>query len=117
ALDDVRREMGVDPTENQGKVVQVAQERCRELLRSKTSFVFNATNVVRQTRERWIDLFAAYHARIEIIYLEPPLETILLQNSRRPDPVPAQVIRRLAEKTDVPTWAECHDLRLLESAD
>src|SRR5690606_108354 len=46
ALDDVRREMGVDPTENQGKVVQVAQERCRELLRSKTSFVFNATNVV-----------------------------------------------------------------------
>jgi len=114
SLDDLRDEMGVDPTENQGKVVQAAQERCRELLRSKTSFAFNATNVVRQTRTRWMDLFADYHARIELVYIEPPLETILSQNATRPDPVPDAVIRRLADKTDVPTWAECHGLVVAE---
>lgn len=110
SLDEVRDYMGVDPTENQGQVMQAAKERCRELLRSKTSFVFNATNVVRQTRMRWVDLFSDYHARIEMVYVEPPLETILCQNAGRPDPVPEAVIRRLAGKTDVPTWAECHRL-------
>lgn len=110
SLDDVRDDLGIDPTENQGKVVQAAQERCRELLRSKTSFAFNATNVVRQTRTRWMDLFADYHARIELVYIEPPLEAILRQNAGRTDPVPEAVIRRLADKTDVPTWAECHKL-------
>lgn len=110
SLDDVRDDLGIDPTENQGKVVQAAQERCRELLRSKTSFAFNATNVVRQTRTRWVDLFADYHARIELVYIEPPLDTILSQNAGRTDPVPEAVLRRLADKTDVPTWAECHKL-------
>ena len=114
SLDEVRGEMGVDPTDNQGKVIQVAQERCRELLRSKTSFAFNATNIVRQTRQRWIDLFADYHARIELVYIEPALNIVLRQNAQRPEPVPEAVIRRLADKTDVPTWAECHSLLSVE---
>ena len=65
-----------------------ARERCREHLRAGRSFAFNATNLLRQTRERWIDLFADYGARIEIVYLEPPLSVILGQNGRRPTPVP-----------------------------
>jgi predicted kinase len=31
------------------------------------SFAFNATNLLRQTRRRWIDLFADYEARIEVV--------------------------------------------------
>ncbi len=114
SLDDLRDDLGIDPTENQGKVIQAAQERCRELLRSKTSFAFNATDVVRQTRQRWTQLFADYHARIQLVYIEPPLATILSQNATRADRVPEEVIRRLADKTDVPTWAECHELKILD---
>ena len=55
SLDNIRREMKVTPTDNQGKVVQVGREQCREMLRSCTSFAFNATNIVRQTRQRWVD--------------------------------------------------------------
>ena len=40
------------------------------------------------TRNRWINLFADYRARIEIVYVEPPLTTIRNQNRRRPSPVP-----------------------------
>ncbi len=36
-------------------------------------FAFNRTNITRQVRRRWIDLFADYGARIEIAYLEPEL--------------------------------------------
>lgn len=113
SLDAIRRELKIDPTDNQGEVIQVARERCRELMRTGTSFTFNATNVMRQTRQRWIELFSDYRALIEIVYIEPPLNTILKQNSQRDDAVPQDVIHKLAAKTEVPTWAECHELSLL----
>ena len=112
SLDDIRAELGVDPTDNQGTVVQLAQERCRELLRARTSFAFNATNLLRQTRQRWIGLFADYEARVEIVYIEPMFQRLLQQNQQRPNPVPEQVIRKLASKSEPPTWTEGHSLIL-----
>ena len=69
---------------------------------------------MRQTRARWLDLFADYNARIEIVYLEPPFETLLRQNKSRSKAVPEQVIRKLAEKCEPPTWMECHELIISE---
>jgi putative nucleotidyltransferase with HDIG domain len=113
-LDDLRVELEIEPTENQGEVAQLAQERCKELLRAKGSFAFNATNTLRQTRGRWIDLFAKYGARIEIVYLEPPILKLLLQNKSRSKAVPEHVIQRLVGKCDPPTWLECHRLIVSE---
>ena len=113
SLDDVRGELDVEATDDQGEVIQVARERCRELLRSGRSFAFNATNLLRQTRQRWIDLFADYGARIEIVYVEPPLPVILAQNKRRERPVPEKVIRDLAARCEPPTLTEAHGLRLV----
>lgn len=110
SLDALRHELDVDPTDNQGEVIQHARERCRELLRAGQSFAFNATNLLRLTRQRWIDLFADYGARIEIVYLEPPLETVLRQNRQRPNPVPERVIRNLADKCEPPGWDEAHTI-------
>lgn len=110
SLDNIRGELGFEPADNQGQVAQLAQERCREFLRSGTSFAFNATNTMRQTRGRWLDLFVDYNARIEIVYLEPPFETLLSQNKSRSKAVPEQVIHKLADKCEPPTWLECHSL-------
>lgn len=110
SLDDIRSELDVEAIDNQGCVIQQAKERCRELLRSRKSFAFSATNLLRQTRKRWIDLFADYAARIEIVYIEPPLPVILAQNKRRQQPVPEHIIRELSEKCEPPTWTEAHDL-------
>ena len=73
-------------------------------------FAFNATNITRQIRGRWIELFADYGARIETVYLEPPVATILAQNKRRANPVPANVILRLVEKLEPPATTESHSL-------
>jgi predicted kinase len=110
SLDDFRDQLGVEPTENQGTVIQAAKERCRELLRANTSFAFSATNLVRQTRSRWIDLFAQYGARIKVVYVEPPFSTLLARNKQRSRSVPENVIRDLAERLEPPTWTECHEL-------
>lgn len=110
ALDAIREEMDVEATDNQGEVIHAARERCREHLRIGQDFAFNATNITRQMRQRWIDLFKDYAARIEIVYLEPPVATLLAQNKRRTNPVPEKVILRLLEKLEPPTVTECHSL-------
>lgn len=117
SLDDIRAELHVKPTDNQGEVVQLARERCREYLRTGTSFAFNATNILKQTRGRWIDLFADYNARIELVYLEPPFDRLLRQNKDRSHSVPEQVITRLAAKSEPPTWAEGHRLIMSDGDD
>ncbi len=114
ALDELRSELDVDPTDDQGAVVQLARERCRELLRGRKSFAFNATNLMRLTRKRWIDLFVDYNARIEIVYLEPPMKTILLQNRERTRQVPESVMAHLTTRLEPPTCTECHHLTLKE---
>ena len=110
SLDEIRTEMKIAATDNQGAVAQTAKERCREFLRSGSPFVFNATNTIKQTRQRWIDLFASYHAHIEIVYLEPQLETVLARNLKRASSVPTSVIKKLASRCEPPTWTECHQL-------
>lgn len=110
SLDDIRGQLDVEATDNQGQVIQAAKERCRELLRAGRSFAFSATNVLRQTRKRWVDLFADYNARVEVVYVEPRFSMILAQNKRRERPVPETVIRDLADKCEPPNGTEAHDL-------
>lgn len=110
SLDALRHTMEIEPTDNQGEVIQMAREACREHLRAGHDFAFNATNVTRQMRQRWIELFADYDARVEIVYLEPPITKILDQNRKRSNPVPEKVIIELMEKLEPPTITECHSL-------
>lgn len=114
ALDAIRDVLDVDAMDNQGEVIQLAREQCRTHLRAGRNFAFNATNITRQMRQRWIQLFEDYNARVEIVYIEPPLGTILSQNRRRKSPVPENVILRLLEKLEPPTMAECHGLVLVQ---
>lgn len=110
SLDEVRQKLKIDPTENQGEVAQWAKEECRRLLRASESFVFNATKTMFTTRQRWIRLFNDYRARVKVVYVEPDLEVVLKQNRSRESAVPENVIRRLADRLEPPTWAECHEL-------
>lgn len=114
SLDDLRRDYEIDPSDNQGKVIQAGRERCREHLRAGRDFAFNATNILKLTRTRWVDLCADYGARIEIVYVEPPLATIVRQNAGRKAPVPTAVIRKLTGNLDPPDWTECHHLTLFD---
>jgi predicted kinase len=111
SLDDVRADLDVDPEDDQGRVAQEARERCRQHLRAGESFAFNATNLQKQTRSRWIDLFADYRFRVEIVYLEPLLETALRRNRRRERPVPERIIRRNLDRAEIPTPGEAHSVR------
>jgi predicted kinase len=113
ALDAIRDALDIEATDNQGEVLQAAREKCREHLRAGRDFAFNATNITHRIRQRWIDLFADYSARIAIVYVEPSVVTVLSQNKRRMNPVPEKVIQRLLDKLEVPTITECHSLTVI----
>jgi len=113
SLDEIRTEMKVDPTDDQGRVIQVATDRCRQFLRGGTSFALNATNVLGQTRNRWLSLFADYKAWVELVYVEPPIKCILKQNRGREQSVPENVILKLAAKVEPPSWLEAHQVLLV----
>ncbi|MEM9547944.1 MAG: AAA family ATPase, partial [Bacteroidota bacterium] len=83
SLDNIRRKHKISPTDKKGngRVIQLAKEKAKEFLRTKTSFVFNATNITRDMRSRWIGLFTNYKARVKIVYIEVPYKSLIHQNS------------------------------------
>ena len=108
SLDDIRREHKISPTNKKGngRVIQMAKEQAKVFMRSKTSFVFNATNITKELRGKWIMLFNDYHAKVKIVYLEVPYKILLKQNKNRPYPVPAKVIEKLLHKLEIPLFDE-----------
>ena len=108
SLDEIRREMKISPAENQSKVVEIARERAKELLRRKQPFVWNATNLSPMVRQKQIKLFAQYHASIRIVYLETQWEEQLRRNAGRPDAVPEQAICHMMEELVLPEVKEAH---------
>ena len=102
SLDRIRAELGVRPTDNQGEVIREAQERAKEYLRKKLSFIWNATDLTKETRQKPVMLFERYGARVRIVYLETDWITREARNSGRDDAVPENAVARMLKKTVLP---------------
>ena len=111
SLDALRRQMNISPNDDQGVVANQAKAIAREYMRAGRSFVWNATNTTRSMRSLLIDFFAAYQARIRIVYLEVPFEELLRRNRSRMAMVPEAVIHKLAGKLEVPEPTEAHEVQ------
>jgi predicted kinase len=82
--------------------------RPAELLRRRQPFAWNATNVTRQVRAPLIELFASYRARVRVVYVDAPFDSVIARNQQRENAVPARVIERLASKLEAPDLTEAH---------
>jgi predicted kinase len=111
SLDDLRTELDIDPKDEQGTVLQHAREQARAYLRQKRSFVWNATNISRQLRGECSRLFAAYNARIRIVYVEAPPDVLFARNRQRAAPVPEKILERLMDRWEVPDRTEAHQVQ------
>ncbi len=112
SLDDIRRENKIDPTNKKknGQVIQLGKEKAKEFMRSKTSFIFNATNITSDMRSKWISLFTDYGARVKIFYIEVPYKKLLSQNHNREYKVPEKVIESMIRKLEMPVPKEAHEI-------
>ncbi len=106
SLDEIRTSSGIRPTDGQGEVIQAAQAAARACLRKKQPFVWNATNLTRETRRKLTGLFERYGARVRIVYLETDAETRAARNAGRPHAVPEAAVSRMLQKTVPPAADE-----------
>lgn len=111
SLDNIRKQLNILPTDNQGKVISTAQGRVKELLRNKQPFVWNATNITESLRMKWISLFEQYGAGVEIVFLETEWEAELQRNSDRQDVVPVSKIADMLSKLEIPQPFESENVR------
>lgn len=117
SLDDMREEMDVEWTDNQGRVVQAVLEAAKSHLRAKRDFVWNATNITSDQREKVISLLRDYNARVRIVYLEAPRDVLRKQNAERDASVPEAVIERFLAKLEPPKDWEAHEVvRVIRNA-
>lgn len=110
SLDEIRKKLGVLPTENQGKVIAAGHEAAREYLRKKQPFVWNATNITAQMRSMLISLFEQYGASVRTVFLETDREEQLRRNAERTAKVPLSVIDRMLSKLELPERFESEEV-------
>ncbi|GAA3297972.1 hypothetical protein GCM10020218_084500 [Dactylosporangium vinaceum] len=110
SLDDLRAELGVRPTGDQGPVAAAAYARAKEHLRAGRGYVWNATNLTRALRSRSIAVAADYGARVEVVSVEAPPDVVHRRNRGRSRTVPPAVIDRMAGRWEVPDPSEAHSV-------
>ena len=106
SLDQIRKELGVLPTQPQGKVINEARQRAKEFLRNHQPFVWNATNTTSMIRRKQIQLFEQYHASVKIVFLETDWETEQARNSGRKNEVPQTAIEKMLKNLELPEMRE-----------
>lgn len=110
SLDAIREKLGIPPSKKSDKVAHVALEQAKELLRRKEPFIWNATNIVRETREKLVKIFAGYGARVHILYLEVPYSELLLRNQKRERYIPKNVLEDMIRKLEIPAPWEAYEV-------
>ena len=111
SLDDFREKMKISPEDNQGAVVEACEAEALKLLRAKKPFIWDGTNVFRDVRSSLVAMFAKYAASVRIVYVEAPSwQEMLTRNQERERSVPTAVVTRLAERLDMPSINEAHEV-------
>jgi predicted kinase len=113
SLDDIREELGFKAGTGTGQAIQEAKERAKQYLRVGQDFVWNGTNITRETRMQLIDLFTSYKihpARVVIQYVETASNQQVVQNKDRKAVVPSKIIAKFVRNLEVPDLSEAHQL-------
>lgn len=110
SLDDIRRELGVKPGDNQGTVIQTAHERARIYLRKKEPFIWNATSLIPALRKTQISLFEDYGAQVRIIFLETGYEENIKRDRERASCVSEKIISDMLNRFIPPEAFEANQV-------
>lgn len=113
SLDDLREKTRIAPSKDSGRAAQAALELARGYLRRKQSFIWNATNIIQETRQKLVRLFAGYGARVHILYLEAPYEELLRRNAVRTRHIPETVLEEMIRKLEIPAPWEAYEVRVI----
>jgi predicted kinase len=113
SFDDAREELGLRHGKNEGMVAHHAIDKAKGLLREHTPFVWNATHLSPQMRDKTLDLLFAYHANVRLVYLERPRTELLHRNHRRDTSLSNKALEGMLFKWEVPLPTEAHQVEYI----
>ena len=90
-----------------------AVDKAKALLRERKPFVWNATHLSAQMRTKTLDLLYAYHASVQLVYLERPRAELLSRNHRRDTSLSNKALECMLFKWEVPYLTEAHQVSYL----
>ena len=108
SFDDAREELRLTYGDNDGAAAHLVIDRAKALLRKKEPFVWNATNVNPQLRQKALDLLFSYGAEVEIVYLEVLRKELFQRNARRDTTLSNAKLEQMLLKWEVPLPTESH---------
>ena len=84
------------------EVTDIAHVLCLEALRDGMTVIVADTNLIGKYRKGWRDYARMTNSTYEeVSFLDVPLGVCLERNAARPDPVPEDVIRRMAKTVQI----------------
>jgi predicted kinase len=110
SMDDIRDEMGISATDNQGKVHQESYNRIKAFLRRGEDFAVNTTALTRVMRQKLTGTVLDYDGHLTAYSIDVPLDVARARNKGRTDPVPDEVIVKLGSKREPILSTEVHVL-------
>jgi len=117
SFDDAKAELGLKHGENDGLAAHRAVDKAKALLRLREPFVWNATHLSEQMRNKTLDLLYAYDAHVSLVYLEVPADTLFRRNARRDTTLKQRDLERMLHRWEVPLPWEAHEVRYVVEAD
>lgn len=112
--DDIRIDLGIENgigTEEQEKeVTKIEESMINDYIEQKRTFVINNTNLKLKYRQKIYDIAKKNGYKVELIYIERPLEEI---KKVRSGETWEKVINRMIENMDYPTPNECDTVKYL----
>lgn len=102
SLDAIREELHISPASGSAKVAAAANERAKALLRRREPFIWNATNIIEETRQKICGMCSAYGARVHFVYLEAPYRELQRRNEKRVRYIPEPVLEDMIHKFEPP---------------
>lgn len=115
SLDCIRDKLNISPEKDQSLVMQESLRMIRSLLGNKQSFVYNATNLKQEHREKLICLFHSYNAKVKIVYIETLWDNLPKRNKIRDRKVPMTVINNMLEYFSIPENFEAETVEWITS--
>jgi len=112
-LDEIRKELKIKPTDEQGKVIQLAKKVAKQYLAKNKDFIWDATNITKLIRQSLINIFMDYNAYIIIVYMNTDFKTCMINNKSRDEnkQVPDNVMIKMQRKLEIPFQTEAHEVK------
>lgn len=113
AYDATRQQLGLKYGDNEGLVAHTVLEQAKAYLRSHTDFVWNATHLSQQMRQKNLDVCFAYDAEVNMVYVEADKSSLLQRNHARNGSLSNGKLLEMLKHWELPLPSEAHGLQIV----